>query len=107
MTPIAAPIPLYVGHTKSGEIELAWTSAEGGNPAAYAVDFADQRGSILHRESNLVLSAFRTTQPEGAVYWRLEASSSDGGEVAVGGWLPLSPDASITPTVALADVGSQ
>ena len=78
--------------------------AEGGDPATYAVDFADRSGRIVQRESNLELSALRTVVPEGAVYWRVEASASDGRETAVGGWLPIGPDVSAVPPDALADL---
>jgi hypothetical protein len=70
----------------------------------YAVDFADRSGRIVQRESNLELSALRTVVPEGAVYWRVEASASEGGETAVSGWLPIGPDVSAVPPDALADL---
>ncbi|MEP2031370.1 MAG: AAA family ATPase [Paracoccaceae bacterium] len=94
---IAPPVPLYAGRAETSKIELAWTSGEGGDPTTYAVEFADQSGRILHRESNLVLSALRTAFPKSAVYWRVEAQTSEGGETAVGGWLPLNLDASGFP----------
>ncbi len=104
VTPIAPPVLLYAGKLETGGIELVWTSAEGGDPATYAVDFADRSGRIVQRESNLELSALRTVVPEGAVYWRVEASASEGGETAVGGWLPIGPDVSALPPDALADL---